>query len=261
MTGTMSPQRHALVTAAGQGVGRGVALALGAAGYVVAVNDWRAERAEAVAAEIVEAGGRALAVPFDVRAMAEVREAVERIAREAGPVDVLVNCAGSGIEVGANLGCKFSESDPESWRKSIELDLLGSLTVMRVVLPGMSARGWGRVVQISSGAGSRGHPKGLAIYGAAKAGIEGAVRHIAMEEAASGVTVNAIALGLISNAAVRQSIVDPTASGAGTLASVPIGRFVEPSEVGAFVLWLASEAAGAVTGQTMHINGGTFQGR
>jgi NAD(P)-dependent dehydrogenase (short-subunit alcohol dehydrogenase family) len=256
-----SIRRVALVTGGGQGVGRGVALELGAAGLTVAVNDWRPERAETVASEIRAAGGEALAAPFDVRVMADVEAAAQRIATEAGPVDVLVNCAGSGVEVGANLGCKFSESHPDAWRKSIELDLLGSLIVIRVVLPGMSARGWGRVIQISSGAGSRGHPKGLAIYGAAKAGIEGALRHIAMEEARSGVTVNAVALGLISNAAVRASVVDPRASGTGTLAGVPTGRFVEPGEIGACVVWLASEAAGSVTGQTLHLNGGTFQGR
>src|SRR5262249_45072949 len=128
-------------------------------------------------------------------------------------------------------------------------------------LPGMSARGWGRVVQISSGAGSRGHPKGLAIYGAAKAGIEGALRPIAIEEAKSGVTVNAIALGLISNAAVPPDIVDPKGAGAGTLAGVPTGRFAEPDETGACALWLVPEAAGSVTGQPLHINGGAFLGR
>jgi NAD(P)-dependent dehydrogenase (short-subunit alcohol dehydrogenase family) len=253
--------RVALVTAAGQGVGRGVALELAAAGFIVAVNDRYLERAEVVAEEIRRAGGQALAAAFDVRVMSEVQAAVEAIAGAAGPVDVLVNCAGSGIEVGANIGRKFSESHPDDWRKSIELDLLGSLTVLRVVLPGMSERGWGRVVQISSGAGSRGHPKGLAIYGAAKAGIEGAVRHIAMEEAKSGVTLNSVALGLISNAAAREAIVAPGASGTGTLAGVPIGRFVEPSEIGACVVWLTSEAGGAVTGQTLHVNGGAFQGR
>jgi len=256
-----NPQRIALVTGAGQGVGRGIALALAETGVTVAVNDRYLERAESVAGEIRALGGKALPAPFDITSMEDVQQGVEKIAREVGPVDILVNNVGGGVEVGGNLNCKFKDSDPEMWRKSISIDLLGSLTVLRVVLPGMSERGWGRVVQISSGAGSRGHPMGLAIYGAAKAGIEGALRHIAIEEAKSGVTLNAVALGLMSNNAGRDKVVGDKAVGTGTLAGVPIGRFVEPSEVGACVVWLTSEPGGAVTGQTVHVNGGTYHAR
>jgi 3-oxoacyl-[acyl-carrier protein] reductase len=126
----------------------------------------------------------------------------------------------------------------------------------------MSKRGWGRVVQTTSAAGSKGFPIGLSIYGAAKAAIEGAMRNIAVEEAKSGVTLNSITPGLLSNNAGRPGMDGVgAASTIGTLASVPLGRFTEPTEVAAAVVWLTSEPGGVVTGQTIHINGGSLHGR
>jgi NAD(P)-dependent dehydrogenase (short-subunit alcohol dehydrogenase family) len=261
VTKSSSLSRVALVTGAGQGVGRGIALELAAAGTPVAVNDRYEDRAASVRDEIIALGGRAVAAAFDIRNAEEVRQAANTVRETLGPIAILVNNVGGGVEVGGTLGVKFKDSDPQAWRKSIDLDLLGSLTVIHVLLPDMVAAGWGRIIQISSGAGSRGHPMGLTIYGAAKAGIEGAMRHLALEEAAAGVTVNSVALGLMANNAERPQVVGAGAAGVGTLAGVPIGRLIEPREVGACVAWLSSDAAGGVTGQTIHINGGTFHGR
>lgn len=262
MVGT-AEGKIALVTGAGMGLGRGIALALAEQGASVAVNDYAADRADTVAGEIAKAGGKALPLAFDVRDFDQVKAGIAKIERELGPIDILCSNAGSGTETGSGIGKKFSESDPSDWSKSLDLDLMGSLFVLRTVLPGMVERGWGRIVQTSSAAGSKGFPKGSSIYGAAKAGIEGAMRHIAIEEAKSGVTVNCITPGILSNNAGRPSMESsgPVPASTPNLASVPIGRYTEPSEVAQAVIWLTSEAGAIVTGQTIHLNGGTMHGR
>jgi len=262
MAGT-AEGRVALITGAGQGLGRGMALALGAQGATVAVNDIIAERAQKVAKEIVDAGGKAAPAVFDVRDFEQVKAGVAKVEAEIGPIDILCSNAGGGAETGGSIPAKFKDADPSTWRKSLDLDLMGSLYVIRTVLPGMAARGWGRVVQTSSAAGSKGFPMGSSIYGAAKAGIEGAIRHIAIEEAKSGVTLNCITPGILSNNVGRPGMDGSGAATAPvpTLAAVPIGRFTEPSEVAQAVVWLTSEAAAIVTGQTVHCNGGSLHGR
>jgi NAD(P)-dependent dehydrogenase (short-subunit alcohol dehydrogenase family) len=252
--------RVAVVTGAGQSVGRGIAEALAAAGAVVAVNDLRADRAELVAAQITESGGSAVPAPFDVTNLEEVRAAVSGVERQLGRVDAVVNNAGRVDDGKTRLG-RFRDSDPARWHLWLDLNIYGSLYLIHSVLPGMIERGFGRIIQISSGAGSRGIPSGVALYGAGKAGIEGALRHIAIEEAQSGVTFNAIALGLMANTAHRSDHNSPTSSAPGTLAAVPMGRLGEPQEIGACAVWLASDLAGFVTGQVIHLNGGTVQGR
>ncbi len=159
----------------------------------------------------------------------------------------------SGYEMGS-----FRESDPGVWHLWIDLNIYGSLNMIWAVLPGMVERHWGRIIQISSGVGSRGILGGNSIYGGSKAGIEGALRHIAIEEARSGVSVNSIAPGLMQNAAYRQ---DPNDTRPGTLGAVPMGMLCDPRWVGACAVWLCSDKGGFVTGQTIHVNGGTIQGR
>src|SRR5579884_3415567 len=235
--------RVAIVTGAGQSVGRGIAAALASAGAVVAVNDLHAERAEAVAEEITAGGDRAVAAPFDVTRLDEVRGGVSKVQQRFGRIDILVNNAGRVDDGRTRLG-RFRDSDPALWHLWIDLNLYGSLYMIRSVLPGMVNRRFGRVIQISSGSGSRGIPSGVALYGAGKAAIEGAMRHIAIEEAQSGVTFNAIALGLMANTATKWEKASPGEVQPGTLAAVPIGRLGEPREVGACAVWLASDLAG-----------------
>ena len=252
--------RVAIVTGAGQSVGRGIAAALAAAGAVVAVNDLHEERAGQVADEIAASGGRAVAAPFDVTRLDEVRGGIASVERQFGRIDILVNNAGRVDDGKTRLG-RFRDSDPARWHLWIDLNIYGSLYMVHSVLPGMVERGFGRIIQISSGSGSRGIPSGVALYGAGKAGIEGALRHIAIEEAQSGVTFNAIALGLMANTAGRWDKYSPADPQPGTLAVVPIGRLGEPREIGACAVWLASDLAGFTTGQVIHLNGGTVQGR
>lgn len=245
----------ALVTGAGRSVGLGIAQELAEAGASVAVNDLHEERAHAALAQLDARGGRVIAAPFDVASLDSVREGVARIERELGPIDILVNNA--GIPQGVGATGPFIESDPAQWHFNIDLNLYGSMYCIRTVLPAMARRGWGRVIQISSGAGSRGVPN-VSIYSAAKAGIEGLLRSVAIEMARSGVTLNAIALGLMANTGERMS---DSAYLQRIFSTIPMGRLGQPREVGACVVWLASDNAGYVTGQTIHINGGSVHGR
>ena len=236
--------RTALVTGAGRGVGRGIVQVLAERGADVLVNDLHPERAEAVAAEI---GGRPL--PFDVTSWDAVRAAVG-----VGGVDILVNNAGVAEERYQGL---FADSEPADWEPELRLNVYGTLHTTRAVLPAMRERGWGRIVQISSNVAARGVPYGRSLYGMGKAAVEGHLRHLALEVAADGITVNALSLGLIANA-VEYADPDVVAL---RLAGTPVGRAGEPWEVGAAVTWLCSAGAAFVTGQVIHVNGGAYQGR
>jgi NAD(P)-dependent dehydrogenase (short-subunit alcohol dehydrogenase family) len=243
--------RTALVTGAGRNVGQGVARVIAGAGAVVAVNDLHPERAEETTAEIASAGGRALSVPFDVTDRPAVDAAMALVEQELGPLDILVNNAGA--PEGTRPG-PFKESDPATWTPWIDLNLYGSMYLIRVLLPGMCARGHGRIIQISSDSASRGLALGRSVYAASKAGIEGLLRHVAMEVAPDGVTVNALSLGLMSNA-----VQHPQLQAMAT--QLPMGRPGEGDDVGAAVVWLASTAGAYVTGQVVHVNGGNYHGR
>jgi NAD(P)-dependent dehydrogenase (short-subunit alcohol dehydrogenase family) len=241
-------KRVALVTGAGRGMGVGIATALAAQGAAVAVNDLHLERAEETAGAIRARGGKTIAVAFDVTDNAAVTAGVARIEQALGPIDVLVNNAGVPEGMGV---ASFREMDPSEWRKYVDLNLYGVLNCTRSVLDGMCARGFGRVITISSGAGQTGLALGVSLYGAGKGGAIAFMRHLAMEVARNGVTANTIALGLMAN----------TAGSAETSAlarTVPVGRLGTPEDVGGAVVYLASNEAGWVTGQTIGLNGGSL---
>jgi NAD(P)-dependent dehydrogenase (short-subunit alcohol dehydrogenase family) len=249
----------ALVTGAGPNNGHAIAVALAGSGADVAVSDLSAAHSERGAELVVGTGRRSIAVPLDITDLDAVRAGVGLVEQELGPIDILVNNAGTveprdGLS-GGQMG-QFVDSDPAIWHRWIDLNIYGSLNCIHSTLSGMIDRGWGRVVQISSGAGSRGLPSGHATYGAGKAGIEAAVRHIAIENAAKGVTLNSVALGAI---AISEATHNPEIDR--IRASIPIPREGRPDEVAAAVLWLASDAGEWVTAQTIHVNGGVYQGR
>jgi 3-oxoacyl-[acyl-carrier protein] reductase len=232
--------RRALVTGAGQGVGVGIVRALAANGATVIVNDLHADRAEAVAAEI----DGALVAAFDVTDGPAVAMAVDGFA----PIDILVNNA--GVPEGMGIG-PFADMDPSEWAKYIDLNLYGVLHCCHAVLGGMRERGWGRIVTISSGAGVTGINLGVSLYGASKGGAIAFMRHLAVENARVGVTANCLALGLMAG----QHDPDATAHLAKT---IPVGRLGTPDDVGAAVTYLASEEAAWLTGQTIHLDGGSL---
>lgn len=240
--------RVALVTGAGQNVGAGIAWKLAERGAAVAVNDLDGERAERVAAEIVGAGARAVAAPFDVTASADVERGVAAVVEALGPVDILVNNA--GVPEGMDLQ-PFRGTDPALWARYIDLNLYGVMHCARAVVDGMCERGFGRVITISSGAGQVGVPIGIAAYGAGKGGAISFMRHLALELASSGVTANSLALGLMNHSGDA----DTTRALA---ASVPVGRLGTPEDVGAAVAFMASDEAAWITGQTLGVNGGSI---
>ncbi|MHB1138006.1 MAG: SDR family NAD(P)-dependent oxidoreductase [Microthrixaceae bacterium] len=243
---------RALVTGGGRGAGAGIAAALAAQGAAVAVNDLVADRAQHVAADLGAAGAHAVAAPFDITDAALVRAGVEELSEAlGGPPDILVNNAGVPAEMAL---APFRDLDPSAWADFVDLNLYGNLHCIKAVLDPMVDGGWGRIIQISSGAGRAGVAFGVSMYGASKSGIEGFVRHLAQEVARSGVTVNTLALGLLSNAVPPGSPDDAVASLAAT---VPVGRLGEPADVAAAVVYLASEEASWMTGQTIALNGGS----
>jgi NAD(P)-dependent dehydrogenase (short-subunit alcohol dehydrogenase family) len=245
----------ALLTGAAGWTGQGIARVLAERGAAVVVNDVDRERAEQLASELVAAGGAAVPAIFDVTDYRAVVAGVGAAQATLGPIDILVNNV--GMPGTPNKHIAFAESDPEDWRPWIDINIYGSLNCLRAVLAGMCDRGWGRVIQISSAMASRGLPNREALLGGSKAGIEGALRSIALEVIDRGVTINTLALGLLENATVHADAEIVRA----TLARVPAGRFIEPREVGAAVAYLASDDAAMVTGQVHHLNGGSFQGR
>jgi 3-oxoacyl-[acyl-carrier protein] reductase len=241
--------RVALVTGAGAGVGVGIAEALAFRGAAVAVNDLHPDRAAATAERLRAGGATCVAAPFDVTDPAAVQAGVAEAATAVGPVDILVNNA--GIPADMALG-PLLETDPAGGRPLFELNVFGALHCVRATAPGMVERGWGRIIQISSGAAALGTRLGVGMYGGAKAGVEGVMRHLAAELGRTGVTVNCLALGLMGN------VDDPATRQAAR--GVPVGRVGTPADAGAAVAYLASPEASWMTGQTIHLDGGAVMG-
>lgn len=239
--------RTALVTGAGQGVGAGIARALASRGARVAVNDLFEDRAAATVAAIRAGGGEAATAIFDVCDHAAVVAGVERAEAAIGPIDVLVNNA--GVPPGMAVA-QFLETRPEQWKKFVDLNTYGVMNCTHVLARGMVERGWGRVVTISSGAGTVGIPLGITAYGAGKGGGIAFLRHFAMEVAGRGVTANSIAIGMIDNHT------DPTVT-AHMAKTVPVGRLGRPEDIAALCIYLASNEAAWMTGQTLQLNGGS----
>ena len=226
--------RRALVTGAGQGVGAGIAAVLAEQGATVWVNDLFEDRAATVAERV---GGTAIA--FDVTDLDAVRAAVATI----GAVDVLVNNA--GIPTAGFPQVDFKDSDPELWRRFVDLNLYGVMHCTHAVLSGMCERGWGRVITIASEAGRVGLPIRVSLYGAAKAGAIGLMKHVAHEVGPHGVTCNSLALGGMEGLP-------------GDGRHNPVPRHGSPRDIGAMTAFLASDEAAWVTGQVIPVNGGAI---
>lgn len=245
--------RRVLVTGGGQGVGRGLAIAFGAAGAEVLVNDLRPERSQGVVDEIRAGGDAALSVPFDVTDYNSVTAALA----EAGTVDILINNAGNaGAEGFANRG-RFADTEPADWEAFLRVNLYGVLHCTRAVLPAMINNEWGRILTIVSDAGRTGDPGG-AVYGAAKAGAAGLMRSVALENGRFGITANNISLGTM-----RTPLTEPLWAEHGDspqakaiLQNYAIRRPGVPDDVTSLALVLASDHGSWITGQTMCINGG-----
>ncbi|MHB1469435.1 MAG: 3-oxoacyl-ACP reductase FabG [Solirubrobacteraceae bacterium] len=233
----------ALVTGASRGIGAAIALALAGEGWRVGVNYRSDEQgAQATAERIAQAGGTALPLRADVTDVDQAREAFERLSGEYGPVLVLVNNAGVRAD---ELALTLEDS---AWQTVIETNLTAAFRLTRIALRAMVRARFGRIVNIASVVGPRANA-GQSNYAAAKAGLIGMTKTVAVEVARRGVTVNAIAPGLIDT--------EMTADLDGTmLSAVPARRAGTPEDVAACARFLASDQAGYVTGTTLYVDGG-----
>jgi NAD(P)-dependent dehydrogenase (short-subunit alcohol dehydrogenase family) len=237
----------ALVTGAGRGAALGIIRTLAQQGAHVVVNDIDSVAAVGAAEALRTAGGRATPAVFDVTVWESVRAGVAQVVRDVGPVDILVNNAGNAGSQAMQLKL-FVDMVPADWQPFIAVNLLGVLHCTHAVLRGMCERRWGRVITISSGSGLVARPPGGSLYGAAKAGGAHFMRHLSQEVARSGVTANVISLGMMNH--LPEEYTKPVVN------TIPIGRLGTPEDIGAAVLFLASEEAGWITGATLAVDGG-----
>lgn len=239
----------ALITGAGQNIGAGIAQSMAAQGAVVIVNDYYLERAEHIVSEIMKDGGTARAAAFDVTDLDAVTAAVADIASKEGSVDILVNNAGNA-GIGGSMGrTPFAKMPPEAWPGVIAVNLYGLFHCCQAVLGGMIERRWGRIITNTSGAGQRGLDIGVSHYGAVKSGQIGFMRHLAIENAQFGITCNTIAVGLVVEKPIGiQHLAD----------GIPMKRLGKPKDVAGLAVYLASDEAEWVTGQTIGVNGGAL---
>jgi NAD(P)-dependent dehydrogenase (short-subunit alcohol dehydrogenase family) len=252
--------RIALVTGGGRGLGRAIALAFAAEGADVAVVARTAAEIDTVARHVRALGRRAVAVTCDVGDRTEVDRAVAAVADALGPVTVLVNNAGVAVSA------KLADTDDALWERHLRVNLTGAFHVTRAVLPGMQAAGWGRIVNIASTAGRAGFPY-VAAYVASKHGLVGLTRALGMELARTGITVNAICPGYAATDLTWQSARRIEARTGRSYdealealaAASPQRRLVEPEEVAAVAVLLASEAGRGITAQAWNIDGGLLQ--
>lgn len=235
--------KSALVTGASGGIGASIARALHAQGAVVALSGTRVAPLEALAAEL---GERAFVVPGNLSEAAATEQLFKDAEAALGKIDILVNNAGLTRD---QIAMRLKDED---WQSVIDVNLTAAFRLSRAAMRGMMKRRWGRIVNITSVVGVTGNP-GQANYAASKAGLIGMSKSLAAELASRNITVNCVAPGFIATA-MTDALNDEQKQK--LLPAIPAGRMGQPEEIAAGVVYLASEEAAYVTGQTLHINGG-----
>lgn len=258
--------KTAFITGAGQGVGKEIAQLLASEGANVAVNDLFEERAGAVVKEITDSGGKAMSAVADITDLEQVKKVISRVVESFGPVDILVNNAGVPHEVRSGQVSRtvFAGSDPDNWKKQIDLNLYGCLNCVHSVLGSMIERQFGKIVSVISEAGRTGEAN-LAVYSGAKAGILGFTKAIAKENGRYAINANCIAIGATAHEGTKPTL-DPDATPETDeilkkiLKVYPVGkglkRIGRPSDAANAVAFLASPKSEFITGQCLSVSGG-----
>ncbi len=255
MGGSTGPSKVAVVSGAARGIGAATALRLAKDGMAVAVLDLDEERCARTTETIAASGGQALAVAADITVSSQVEAAYKRISTELGPPTVLVNNAG------AIRDRPFEDMTEDDWDTIVDINLRGTFLMTRAIRPYQVERGWGRVVNLSSAAaaGNRNQTN----YSAAKAGIEGLTKTLAIELGAFGITVNAVAPGFIvtdmtAGTAERQGM-DFERYQRMVAMQTPVRRVGRPEDVAGAVAFLVGDEAGYISGEVLHVTGGPLR--
>lgn len=238
--------KTAIITGAGQGIGLGIAEALADEGALVGLADVKFENARKQAEVLNAKGKKALALQVDVSSSKSVKEMVDQAMAAWNRVDILVNNAGITRD---GLLLRMKEED---WNLVMDINLKGTFFCIKEVLPKMAKQRFGRIINISSIVGAIGNA-GQANYSASKAAVVGLTKTVAREYASRGITVNAVAPGFIETA-MTQALSEETRQD--LFKQIPLGRLGSPADIANAVCFLASEGAGYITGQVMHVNGG-----
>ncbi|MDQ1423476.1 MAG: 2-hydroxycyclohexanecarboxyl-CoA dehydrogenase [Acidimicrobiaceae bacterium] len=245
--------RVAFVTGGAQGIGRGIAASLAEAGFRVAIADMNLDAAEQTAKELSADGRDVIAVEVNVTSLDSVKAAVTAVESDFGPVEVVVNNAGWDDFM------PFIKTDEQFWDTVLDINFKGPLRVIHTILPGMVQRGFGRIINIGSDAGRVGSSL-EAVYSGAKGGIIAFTKTLAREVATKGITANTVCPGPTDTPALRTFAANSGDDAEKVLAAmtraVPMKRLGTPEDVGPAVAFLASDAAGFVTGQTLSVSGG-----
>lgn len=236
-----APARVALVTGARRGIGAATVTALAEAGL----------RVVAAARTPTTTAGAQLTVAGDVTDVADVRRMVAEVTDKVGPVDVLVNNAGGFLRPGTTL-----DTTQQEWEQQLALNLTAPFVMTQAVLPGMVARGWGRIVTIGSVVAHAPALGNATAYVAAKAGVVGWTRQLALETAGTGVTANVVNPGTTRTEHLDDYLRDSDQAAADLAGGIPVGRLGDPAEVAAAVRYLVGEDAGFTTGISIDVNGG-----
>ncbi len=245
-SGSGARPRHALVTGGSGDIGAAIARRLAQSGCHVWVHaNSQVGKAQAVAAEIVAAGGQAQAIAFDVCDAASVQQALQ-VVLEQGPIDILVNNAG------VHDDAAFPAMQAQQWQSVMRVNLDGFFHVTQPLVMPMVRQRWGRIISISSVAALAGN-RGQVNYAAAKGALHAASKSLALELASRNITVNCVAPGIIAG-----QMADAVFDAQSIAALVPARRAGQPQEVAELVAFLASDAAAYITGQTISINGGMY---
>ena len=241
----------AVVTGGGAGMGRAAALGFAAEGAALVVNDIDQTALDALAAEVQAGGGRIALAPGDITDPATVTLMVDRAESEFGRVDILFNYAGGDPDLAPQR--PFVEQDEAFWARMIAMNLTSTLRACRAVLPGMMARGSGRIVNTGAVAGRIGGPN-MALYSAVKGGVIAFTKALALEAAPAGVTVNCVCPGPVATPGLTRVFADQVPDE--IVSIVPLHRVGTPDEVASAVLYLASDEAAFITGQALSVDGG-----